>query len=664
MDANEVDRFVAREKELGEIHDILHGNGSRRVAVLHGLGGMGKTQISIEYAKRYRHCYSAVFWVNITSEDSLKQSFVKVARRILREHPSATHLSNIDLSSNMDTVIEAVKSWLSLPNNSRWLVVYDNYDNPKIPGDEDLQAVDIRKYLPEAYQGSVIVTTRSSQVTIGRRIQLSKLEDVTDSLKILTNTSRREIPVNGKNIKRKENRFQLMKLDPNALKLIEELDGFPLALATAGAYLDQVPGASLSDYNRLYKASWLKLQKKTPELSSYEDRKLYSTWQISFEHIQRQNSLSAKLLQLWAYFDNQDLWYELLQIHYSYGPKWLDELVEDELGFNEALGVLCSHGLVDANAKQLEENESSGYSMHGCVHAWTIHVLNTGVDNELAAIAEQCVAGHYAELRKTIPPNEWEQSRRMIRHATRCLHRAVNVMQSDDVGTWAMHNIGLLYLRLNMLVESEMALKHALLQNERMFGPNDPHGIQISESLGSSYFRQGNLDSAEEIYVRVLQVFEKMLQPNDPRIFNAMSNLGVVYSNQGKLDEATELLTQALHGYQRIWSLDQILKDKRALAIFHNLARIFTKHNRLDEAEVLLKQALKGLEMNYDLNQILTDVNALFTLELLGIVLKKEGKFTEAQEWFMRAQPGFEKLYGRDSAEYQGFLRNSDINNA
>ena len=73
-------------------------------------------------------------------------------------------------------------------------------------------------------------------------------------------------------------------LDPDAIKLAEELDGLPLALATAGAYLNQT-AISFSDYLRLYKASWTKLLKMSPELSSYEDRTLYSTWQLSFDHV-------------------------------------------------------------------------------------------------------------------------------------------------------------------------------------------------------------------------------------------------------------------------------------------------------------------------------------------------------------------------------------------
>ena len=198
---SETEQFVARDKELASIHRTLVGSdGSRRTVVLHGLGGIGKTQLAIAYTKRYKADYSAIFWLNIKDEDSLKLSFVAAARRILRDHPSATGLSSVHLAGNLDEVVDAVKAWLSIPRNTRWLVVYDNYDNPKLPGNPDPSAVDIQKYLPESYHGSVIITTRSSQVKIGRRIRVGKLENIEHSLEILSNTSGRDGAMNGESI--------------------------------------------------------------------------------------------------------------------------------------------------------------------------------------------------------------------------------------------------------------------------------------------------------------------------------------------------------------------------------------------------------------------------------------------------------------------------------
>ncbi|KAF4609460.1 hypothetical protein G7Y89_g15856 [Cudoniella acicularis] len=394
-----IEQFVARDEELAEIHRSLRGDGSRRTVVLHGLGGIGKTQLTVAYAKQHKDNYSAIFWLNIKDKDSLKQSFVKAARQILREHPLATRLSSVDIKGNFDEVVEAVKAWLSLPNNTRWLIVYDNYDNPKLASNIDPAAVDIHKFLPESYQGSVIVTTRSSQVRIGHRIQIRKLENLRDSLEILSNTSSRKGLI----------------YNSDAIRLAEKLDGLPLALATAGAYLDQT-AISFSDYLRLYKESWVRLQETSPELSSYEDRTLYSTWQVSFGYVEQRNALSARLLRLWAYFDNQDLWFELLRHDVSEDQDWVRELTKDELSFHDAMRVLSDHGLAGVDTSSQELVESKGYSIHGCVHSWAINFLNQEWDYDLARLAVKLVGLHVPGEQAVRP---WLTQRRLLQHAAR-----------------------------------------------------------------------------------------------------------------------------------------------------------------------------------------------------------------------------------------------------
>jgi hypothetical protein len=197
---SDIEHFVAREAELAEIRARLSGDGSRRTVVLHGLGGIGKTQLSIAYTKRHKESYSATFWLSIKDEDTLKQSFARIARQISRAHPSASRRSDGNQNEDLDEVVDAVKAWLSLPDNTRWLMIYDNYDNPSLPGLTDPTAVDIRKYFPESYQGSIIITTRSSQVRIGHAIQIRKLGEVEESLAILSNASRREGLTSGTNV--------------------------------------------------------------------------------------------------------------------------------------------------------------------------------------------------------------------------------------------------------------------------------------------------------------------------------------------------------------------------------------------------------------------------------------------------------------------------------
>lgn len=185
-------QLVAREKELSIMHKLLQVHSSRSCVVLNGLGGMGKTQLAVTYARRHKEKYTAIFWLNANDEDSLKLSLRGVAQQVLRHHPSTSILSSVDLDDDLGQVVSAVKAWLDFPQNTRWLMIYDNLDNPKTPNNPDGSAVDIRQFLPQSDHGSVIITTRSSQVRLGERINIQKLPEIRDGLEILLNTSGRK----------------------------------------------------------------------------------------------------------------------------------------------------------------------------------------------------------------------------------------------------------------------------------------------------------------------------------------------------------------------------------------------------------------------------------------------------------------------------------------
>jgi hypothetical protein len=208
----EVSHFVARKDELQKVQETLKGFG-RRTATVHGLGGIGKTQLAIAYIKRHRDDYSAAIWMNARDETGLKQSFVRAAKWILDYHPSITYLAGALQGLDLDEIVKAVQTWLDEPMNDRWLVIYDNYDNPLLYdhrekclshascieagpcGDEGRHlssAFDLSAFLPKADHGDVLVTTRSSMVKLGKPIHLSTLEDINDSLEILASVSGRD----------------------------------------------------------------------------------------------------------------------------------------------------------------------------------------------------------------------------------------------------------------------------------------------------------------------------------------------------------------------------------------------------------------------------------------------------------------------------------------
>jgi hypothetical protein len=188
----EATQFVAREQELSKMHELLQDHSSRSCVVLHGLGGMGKTQLAITYARRHKEKYTAIFWLKANDENSLKLSFRDVAQQVLRYHPSTSMLSSVDQDKDLDQVVSVVKAWLDFARNTRWLMIYDNFDNPKTPGNPDDSAVDIRQFLPRSDHGSIIITTRSSRVRQGKRIYVQKLPDVREGLEIVSNVSGRK----------------------------------------------------------------------------------------------------------------------------------------------------------------------------------------------------------------------------------------------------------------------------------------------------------------------------------------------------------------------------------------------------------------------------------------------------------------------------------------
>ncbi|RYO00079.1 hypothetical protein AA0121_g13434 [Alternaria tenuissima] len=599
-----VKHFVGRDKELNKIHEELRYDGSRKTVVVHGLGGMGKTQLALAYVQNHRDVYSAVFWVNSKDVDTLKQGYAAAAKRIYRDHPSLIHWKTIAEGNDLEEAIDAVRRWLSNSQNDRWLIIYDNYDTPKLPGRKDAGTFDIRPFLPEADQGAILITTRSSQLRLGHTITLEKLQNINHGLEILSHASGRE-----------------------RLSSARELDGLPLALATAGAYLYHI-STSFADYLQLYKASWLQLQQKTPQLLPYEDRALYTTWDVSFERVKQQSSLAVKLLQLWAYFDNQDVWFELLQGCQRDGPEWCLELTKDQLIFDEAVRVLCDYALVEIEISQSHDSvESRGYSMHSSVHSWTKNVVNDKWDEKMAGLALNCIGLHVPHHHE---PQYWVIEQRLVRHANRC---------QDFLSRWPVEQDGAKSM-LTHTAAYGLSMLYMMIGYEKAWVPSRTSILDTFNNLGVLYQNQGKLDKAQEMYERALQGYEKALGCDHTSTLGTVNNLGMLYNDQGKLDEAEEMYQRALQGREKALGRDHT----STLGTVNNLGVLYWNQGKLDEAEEMYQRALQGREKALGRDHTST----LDTVNNLGLLYADQGKLDKAEEMYERALQGKEKALGRD----------------
>lgn len=170
------EKFTGRTDILDKIHSHLKGNAGKarsRIVALYGPGGMGKTQIALEYAHKHHTDFNSAFLIDATNRDSARRSFVKVAERLVRHYahlqPEGArdynqiaitlgiiglinergHVSEND--STMDEVVEAMAEWFIKDQNRDWLLVFDNAD--------DLETFNIKDFFPKQW-GSILVTTR------------------------------------------------------------------------------------------------------------------------------------------------------------------------------------------------------------------------------------------------------------------------------------------------------------------------------------------------------------------------------------------------------------------------------------------------------------------------------------------------------------------------
>jgi predicted ATP-dependent serine protease len=191
-------QFVGRAKQLEDMNKLLEnrtGTSRRQILVLQGLGGIGKTQLAIEYAVQNQQTYTAVLWANGKTVSALRLSLAQMAEQISLLHVLDPIGKLKKGEVGLDEAIDAVTAWFEAKTNTKWLLIIDNVDSQTtaVVGSKEGRddSYDVRKYIPSTSHGHILITTRLSRMRrLGFGLEVNELDE-DEGLAVLCHASGR-----------------------------------------------------------------------------------------------------------------------------------------------------------------------------------------------------------------------------------------------------------------------------------------------------------------------------------------------------------------------------------------------------------------------------------------------------------------------------------------
>ncbi|MCJ1348337.1 hypothetical protein MMC31_006568, partial [Peltigera leucophlebia] len=615
-----MDKFVGRNTEITRLAQLLisssTNNMQRKVCLLHGIGGVGKSQLAAEFARKHQENFSAIFWIAGSSKEKLRRSIAALAQRLPQHQiPEMARSLSTDTVKDLDAIVEIVLKWFSRPSNNKWLLIFDNVDREYSAQSKDPEEFDIKKYLPDADHGSILITSRLASMwrLAGSDIKLEPFNELQGELLLNSIVQK---PLAG------------------SLELVNLLQGLPLAIDQAGSYIRET-GTNALEYMKLYEETWAELMTQQHQFALEEApaSSILTTWTISFNDLQKRSPDAANLLTLWSFLDNQDIWYEqftpLGSEFTEELPDWFSRCVNNQFEFKKCTRFLIRYSFVTGNI------ESSSFSVHSVLHRWCFHNADKR-KNQIAWLAIMVVAS--AAPKKSDVDYTLLQ-RRLLPHCNcvcSLLRQSIpeNIPQSSELSL-AFHRLATLYLDQGKMAEAEAMYLRALAGKEKAWGPDHTSTLDTVNYLGALYSDQGKMAEAEAMFLRALAGKEKAWGPDHTSTLDTVNNLGIFYRKQGKMAEAEAMYLRALAGFEKAWGPDHT----STLVTVNNLGILYAKQGKMAEAE-----AMAGCEKAWgpDHTSILDTVNNL------GLLYSNQGKTVEAEAMYLRAIAGYEKVWGPD----------------
>jgi tetratricopeptide (TPR) repeat protein len=618
------------------------------VLALKGIGGIGKTQIALEYSYRSSNLYQAVLWLNASSRDVLSTEVDTLADRLAL--PGKDRMDEQELFT-------AVKRWLQ--DHPAWLLVLDQI--------EDMSLVDL--IVPLRSNGHVLLTTRMQATgTLASAVPIMEM-DMDASISFLLRRAR-IIP----------SETTLTQ----ATTIAQELNGFPLALDQAGAYLEET-GCGLATYLKLYqdeRAALLSQRGQLGQLDNSHPDSVMVTLALAFDKVTRKQATNLDLLHLLAFLHPDTIPDEMIVQGAGELNEPLRSLAARPLLLNQALADLLSFSLVHRCA------DTTTLRIHRIVQTVLVDTLTIEQRHQWASQVVRMVNRVFPE----VSFDTWAACERYLPQAQHCATLIKDYQISLKEATLLLQRLGSYCYRRASYAEAETYLIQALDLHEQQEWDDPLEKARTLNTLALVYYRQADYEQAEELHLQALALREPTLGPDHPQTAESLHNLAMLYGNQGEYQRAEEFYLRVLAIEERTKGTEQPETAKtlnnlglvyylqgdyaqaeasyqRALAIYgrtlpanhpdimyplSGLGALYEKRSDYPRAEELYQQALAICE------QALGDKHpeTAHSLNKLADIYESQDKDAEAQELYQRALDIGEQALGPDHPDIALFLNN------
>lgn len=652
--------FQGREDELADLSrkmDQERRKDSTTVSgiVIHGLGGIGKSRLAVEFSWRYVNTFSAVFLVTADTHNDIVRSIATLAEPLTLNLPEQK-------SDEQSVRFAAVVNWMR--RHPDWLLILDGVDT------EDA-AKGVEETLSLLTGGHCIVTGRLDRWSKSLDcLELSVL-DIDDSAQLLQDRTTR--------------RRRKSESDADyAVQIAKELDGLALALEQAGAFIDQ-RRISFSDYlDRWKRHDWTVQQWHDQRLMKYP-RSVATTWDITMNQLQPSE---RAFLYLFAWF----------------GPDPIPVLVAQDIDVWKKATVLtegrtdgkspeCAYDVGDALCNLAD---FSMLRLDGETETLSIHrVVQEIVRNQLANVSRSEWVVLAALLLISAGDgdiNDPTHTQRMSQIRPHCIHiLGFEEAQIDSNIHWNLLSLIAVTLRVEGLYKDAVEWHHrSLALAESEFSNKDSRVagslINLAESLmelsrfeeaeqhlqraatiaeGSDEFgeeqlqtilgdlavtiyEQGNLKLAEKKMRTALKEATNSKGEMDPSVGVWASNLAILLADTERSAEADDLFQKSI----RIFEVNYDGKSPRLATALSNYAGLKLSQNEFSQAEDLHRQAL-AIEKN-----AFGQDHPCISRRLVHVAktIIPQGRISKAKALLDQAMPRIELAYGADSVAYANAL--------